>query len=407
MATSKASTAAGQATDTALSAGARNTLSISVIIPTYNERENIELIVDRCLQALSDESVELLVIDDDSPDQTWKVAQERYQNDPRVRVIRRTGNKGLSQSVTEGFRHARNDVCAVIDADLQHPPEKLTELLSGLNDGADIAIGSRYVEGGGIKNWSRGRRIVSRGASLMSKALIPEIRECSDPMSGFFAIRRNLVQDVVLDPEGYKILLELLVKCDYENAVEVPYVFQDRQHGESKLTAGEYQFYAEHLLMLSTVWFGTALARNSRKVVRMLEFFAVGAVGVLVNMAVFAAFSYGLQEHFLIGGVAAFVAALNFNFIGNYVITFSRPKTNVWEKYYKFCLVSLGGLVLYTGALAAAIQVAHLPDLVANAVAIAVGAVFNFVGTEQFAFAEEETHLEVITGTDVSQQPAD
>lgn len=380
------------------STSARQTLSISVVVPTYNERENVERIVDRCLEALSGRSFELLVVDDDSPDRTWEVARERYRDDPRVRVIRRTHNKGFSQAVTEGFRRARNDACAVIDADLQHPPEKLTNLLAALEDGADVAIGSRYVDGGGIENWSRGRKIVSKGASLFSKALIPEIRGCSDPMSGFFAVRRKLVQNVVLDPEGYKILLELLVKCEHGTVVEVPYVFRDREYGESKLTAGEYQFYAEHVLMFSTVWLGTALTRNSRKVVRMLEFFAVGAIGVLVNMAVFAAFSYGLREHFLIGGVAAFVAALHFNFVGNYVVTFSRPDTNLWEKYYKFTLVSLGGLVFYTVALTGAIEVAHLPALLANGVAIAAGATFNFLGTEEFAFAEEDVREGTSTG---------
>ncbi|RDI70073.1 glycosyltransferase [Halopelagius longus] len=401
------SSTATQEGDTSASQSREQALSISVIVPTYNERENIERIVDRCLAALSDRSMELLVVDDDSPDRTWELAREEYRDDSRVRVVRRTSDKGLAQSVTEGFRRSKNDVCAVIDADLQHPPEKLPELLDALEDGADVVIGSRYLDGGGIENWSRTRKVVSKGAGLFSKALLPEIRGCSDPMSGFFAVRREIVQDVVLDPEGYKILLELLVKCDYDTIVEVPYVFRDREYGESKLTASEYQFYVEHVLMLSTVWLGTTLTRNSRKVVRMLEFFAVGALGVVVNMGVFAAFSYGLQEHFLIGGVVAFVAALNFNFVGNYAITFNRPQADLLEMYYKFNLVSLGGLVVYTAALTGAIEIAQLPALVANGVAIATGAVFNYVGTEEFAFADADTRQETTTSAVTIEQYAD
>lgn len=125
---------------------------VSIIVPTYNEAENIEPVVDRCLAALDGYETEILVVDDDSPDRTWAVAEALYVDESRVRVVRRWRDKGLAQSVTEGFRRASHQFCAVIDADLQHPPEKLGALVAALAYGADVAIGNRHVEGGGIEN---------------------------------------------------------------------------------------------------------------------------------------------------------------------------------------------------------------------------------------------------------------
>lgn len=372
-------------------------LSVSVIIPTYNERENIDHVVERCLQALSMHKFEILIVDDDSPDRTWEVVQERYRDNSCVNVVRRTSDKGLSQAVSEGFRRANNDVCVVLDADLQHPPEKIPGLLDAINEDVDIAIGSRYIDGGEVEGWSLKRKAVSKGAALFSKLLVPKTRLCSDSMSGFFAVRREIVQNIDLDPEGYKILLEILVKCDYDSIAEIPYRFKERERGESKLTVGEYQSYVEHVLMLSTVSFGTALARKSRAVVRMLEFFSVGACGALVNMGTFAVFSYGFNTHFLISGIVAFIVALNFNFIGNYMITFNRPETNLRRTYVKFNLVSVVGLILYSITLTGAVEVAQLPELIANGVAILVGAIFNFVGSEKFAFPDSNDHKSTTT----------
>lgn len=224
--------------------------SVSIIIPTYNERENIERVVERCRDALADYRFEIVVVDDDSPDKTWQLVADSYADAETVRIVRRTQESGLATAVSRGFDEASYECCAVIDADLQHPPEKLPELIAAFDDGADIAIGSRHVDGGGVENWSRFRRIVSRGAMAITKLVLPPTRDIADPMSGFFAIRRELIDDVALAPTGYKILLEVLMKCDYERVVEIPYVFTERERGESKLSADEYWEFLEHIYQL-------------------------------------------------------------------------------------------------------------------------------------------------------------
>ena len=224
--------------------------SVSIIIPTYNERENIERVVERCRDALAEYRFEIVVVDDDSPDRTWQLVQDAYAGFEAVRIVRRTEESGLATAVSRGFDEATYEVCAVIDADLQHPPEKLPELVGAFETGADIVIGSRHLAGGGVENWSRFRRVVSRGAMAIAKLALPPTRGVSDPMSGFFAVRREVIDGVALAPMGYKILLEVLMKCEYERIAEVPYVFTERERGESKLTADEYWGFLEHVYHL-------------------------------------------------------------------------------------------------------------------------------------------------------------
>ncbi|EMA47544.1 polyprenol monophosphomannose synthase [Halococcus saccharolyticus] len=221
--------------------------SVSIIIPTYNERENIERVVDRCRAALADYRFEIVVVDDDSPDKTWQLVADAYEGAEAVRIVRRTEESGLATAVSRGFDEATAELCAVIDADLQHPPEKLPALIEAFDTGADIVIGSRHVAGGGVENWSLLRRIVSRGAMTITKLALAPTRGISDPMSGFFAIRREIIDGVALAPTGYKILLEVLMKCEYDRIAEVPYVFTERERGESKLTADEYLGFLAHI----------------------------------------------------------------------------------------------------------------------------------------------------------------
>lgn len=223
---------------------------VSVVIPTLNERENIKTIVDGCLRSLEGFDTEIIIVDDDSSDLTWQVAAEEYETDARVRVLWRIAKPDLATAVLAGFRAASNEYCVVIDADLQHPPEKLTDLIAPLTTGADITIGSRYIEGGRIENWSSVRKLISAGATRTAQVCVPESRPISDPMSGFFAVRREIVAGAPLHPKGYKILLEILANCDYETVVEVPFVFQEREKGDSNLTLAEYPAFMKHTLAL-------------------------------------------------------------------------------------------------------------------------------------------------------------
>lgn len=228
--------------------------SVSVVVPTYNERANVVPVVQRCLSALDGTETEILVVDDDSEDGTWRVAMDRFDGNDAVRVIRRTRDRGLATAVSRGFRVATNEICTVIDGDLQHPPEMLPILLSAFDDpSVDVAVGSRYTRGGGVDGWSLVRRILSRGATLLARATVPTARRLSDPLSGFFAVRRQVVRNVDLDPIGYKILLEVLAKADYGGVVEVPYTFRERESGDSNLTPKQLAKFLGHVGVLAIV----------------------------------------------------------------------------------------------------------------------------------------------------------
>jgi dolichol-phosphate mannosyltransferase len=165
-------------------------------------------------------------------------------------VVVRKDKKGLASAVTDGFGMVATDTIVVMDADLQHPPEVIPSLIKAIRDGADIAIASRYVPGGGTAGWSRTRKIISSGAITLAHVLLPGSRRVKDPMSGFFAFKRSVISGVRLDPVGYKILLELLVVGKASRVAEVPFMFQLREKGESKLNASQEIKYLKHLLSL-------------------------------------------------------------------------------------------------------------------------------------------------------------
>lgn len=365
--------------------GISQTLSsaaVSVILPTYNERDNIAGIVHRILDSLECD-VEILVVDDDSPDKTWQLARQEFEDDPRVRVIRRRNcEKGLSQSVQRGFTEASGEYVAVMDADYQHPPETLVNLFGALDGGADIAVGSRYGSGGGVEDWSRSREYISRGTTLATRLVLPSARCVSDPLSGFFAVRREAIEDLHLEPKGYKILLEILSKSVDLEVVEIPFVFQNRHAGESKLDATECGVFVRHLSELTINHHGGVITRAGK-------FGVVGASGAFLNMIVFTMFTMVGGWHFMLAGVGAFLAAVNWNFAGNWVFTYDGPPGNLFQQYTRFHLVATSGFIVYALTLAL-MGVIGFHLLISNAVAIGAGALFNFVGTEQSVFTRSE-----------------
>jgi glycosyltransferase involved in cell wall biosynthesis len=226
---------------------------LSVIVPTYNEAQNIERIVERLEQALTGMAHELIVVDD-SVDGTDTIAAELALTHPSLRVFHREGRRGLASAVIDGIRAARGDILCVLDADFQHPPETLPTLVRALeHTGTDLAIASRYVPGGGYQALSPWRRVVSWVATGAARLLLRRARGIADPVSGFFAFRRGVVEGVALQPVGYKILLEVLVRGHLSQVVEVPYRFEARHAGRSKLTLSLHVEYLRHLLRLATV----------------------------------------------------------------------------------------------------------------------------------------------------------
>jgi dolichol-phosphate mannosyltransferase len=227
---------------------------ISIVIPTYNESLVIEQTLRRAALALqlTHEEFELIVVDDGGSDGTADIA-ERMSRELPVRLLRRAGRLGLATAVVEGWRNSRGDLLGVMDGDLQHPPEVLPALVKPLREGgADLVIASRYMQGGGTaENWSGTRRFVSWLATRLAFCVLPRIlAEVTDPMSGMFIIRAQALDGIQLDPIGYKILLEVLARARYKRITEVPYTFDQRTTGSSKLGLRQYLQYIQHMFRL-------------------------------------------------------------------------------------------------------------------------------------------------------------
>ncbi len=228
----------------------------SLIIPTYNESRSIEEVCRRASAVLKSAGIdyEIIVVDDDSPDETWKVAEGYAWKDASVKVIRRLNEKGLATAVIAGWKQAQGDVLGVMDGDLQHPPEVLARLIRGIqaDKNTDIVIASRYIKGAGVSRYNIFRRGISRFATRMSYFLLPgSAGKVTDPMSGYFVLRREIIERVSFNPCGYKILLELLVKAAYKKTAEVPYVFEERKVGASKTGLKQYACSFFHFYKLS------------------------------------------------------------------------------------------------------------------------------------------------------------
>ncbi len=218
---------------------------VSVVIPTYNESQNIPILVKELSEILK-EDYEIIIADDDSPDKTWKVAQELSKDYPVI-FIRRMHDKGLSQSVVDGLKAAKGEICVVMDADLSHPPMMVKKLIHAVKEkNFDVAVGSRLIGSGKVENWPWYRRMISGAATSLAWPISP----VKDTMSGFFAIKKEKISFPDIVPIGYKIMLEILVKSRPLIAIEIPYTFRNRELGESKLTMKIQLQYIKHLFNL-------------------------------------------------------------------------------------------------------------------------------------------------------------
>jgi len=209
---------------------------LGLVVPTLNEAGNIPVLLDRIRESLTSTRIgyEILVVDDDSQDGTANLVKEYAKQDARVRLFVRKGARGLAGAVIHGWKHSDADLLGVIDADLQHPPEVLPSLVAPVLDGADIAIASRYASGNGVSEWNKFRLFVSRAGTLATAPLQRKDLRVKDPLSGFFIVRRECIDGLELQPEGFKILLEILVKGRIRKAIEVPFEFGNRHAGKSK-----------------------------------------------------------------------------------------------------------------------------------------------------------------------------
>lgn len=217
--------------------------AVSVVVPTFNEREALLRLHPRITASLNGFSAQVLVVDDNSPDGTAELVRS-LPPPGRFQVIPRPNRAGLASAVLEGIDHASGEVIVVMDADGSHPPETIPALVAPLLDGpAEFVLASRRAPGGSAPGLTRTRQVISWGARMLSRPLV----SISDPMSGFFAFKRSILRRAPLDPVGYKIALEIIVRCRPSPVVEVPFVFAARVAGESKLNSSQIRAYVRHL----------------------------------------------------------------------------------------------------------------------------------------------------------------
>ena len=354
-------------------------LKLSLIIPTYNEEKNIQQLITILVQLLDEillEEYELIVVDDNSPDKTWKLALELTSTYTQLKVMRRDSEKGLATAVIRGWQVARGEILGVIDADLQHPPQTLIKLWQEIEKGADLAVASRNVEYGGVSEWNILRRFLSRGAQILGLLILPEvIARLSDPMSGYFMVRREVLIDQPLQPSGYKILLEVLARGKIRWIGEVGYIFQERKTGNSKVTFQQYLEYIQHLIRLRLdLW----------QIRRFVRFGISGFSGVFVNMFIL----YLLREYVGLGLtrsaiLAAEVAIIN-NFFWNDRWTFrdiseqQKGRIKTFRRFLKFNVICLSGLVLNILVLNLLYNFLDMNEYLANLIAIATVTFWNF-----------------------------
>jgi dolichol-phosphate mannosyltransferase len=365
-------------------------IRLSLAIPTLNEAENITELVERLVRLLEPElgdAYEIIVIDDDSSDRTWQAALELSVQYPRLRVVRRQGERGLGSAVIRAWQVARGEFLGVMDADLQHPPEANLALYAGMQRGAELAVASRHVEGGGLSDWSLFRRLASRGAQLVGLLVLPGVLgRITDPMSGYFMVRRSALQGIELRPLGYKILIEVVARARIRWIDEVGYVFRERSDGKSKVTAGIYLQYLQHLVRLRVATLPAS---------RFFKFCVVGATGVVVDMTILyllsdpSTLALGLTRSKLVAAETAIVS----NFLLNDAWTFGDVSSRArglrakFRRFLGFNAICAAGLVLNVVILNVLFNLAGLDRYVSNAVAIVSVTAWNYFLNRKLNFA--------------------
>ncbi|MGW7046207.1 glycosyltransferase [Streptomyces avermitilis] len=356
--------------------------AVTIVVPTFNESANIRELLHRITESVPARLPCEVVFVDDSTDDTPDVIFQAARDCPfPVTVLHReVPEGGLGGAVVEGIKAAGSDWIVVMDGDLQHPPSLVPELVgTGERANAGLVVASRYIKGGSRAGLAGGYRIaVSRGATWLTKALFPRrLRGISDPMSGFFAIRRSVVTAEILQPLGYKILLELAVRSRPREVTEVPFVFQDRFAGESKSTAQEGFRFLRHLVGL----------RTASPIARMVVFGLIGATGFVPNLLGLYALT-ALGMHYVPAEILAnqLGVAWNFLLIEHLLFRERRGHRTWWDRVGRFALLANADLVLRIPLIALLVGTFGMGALPATAVALATTFVLRFVGTEALVY---------------------
>ena len=359
-------------------------LDLAVVIPTFNERRNVPVLVAKLDEALKGVAWEAIFVDDDSPDGTADAARELARVDRRVRVIQRIGRRGLSSACIEGMLATAAPLVAVIDGDLQHDETILPAMVKALRDDPtlDVVIGSRFVDGGGTGEWDKDRVAKSALATRLARHVLEA--DLSDPMSGFFMIRTEIVRKLAprLAAIGFKILLDIMTGSPRPlHFRELPYTFRVRTEGESKL---DHVVAMEYLIALYDRMFGNVIP------VRFAMFSAIGAIGVGVHMAVLTFAMFVLNVHFLTSQIIAAVAAMTGNFFLNNALTYRDRRLKglrqLVDGWISFCAVCAVGLVANVGVAGFLHDFRDSGWAASAMVGVLIGAVWNYALSSKFVW---------------------
>lgn len=388
-----------------MDANIENTSSqVSIIIPTYNESKNIINVLDTISKNLPKNILtEAIVVDDNSPDGTGKIVDEYLQNFKKIanytiNIIHRKTKEGLGSAILKGIQQAKGDMIVVMDSDFSHPPQIIPKLIESIKKYPyDIAVASRYIKGGKIQGWPLKRKIMSKFATLIAKKGLGI--DTKDPMSGFFAFKRNIIKELNIDAIGYKILLEILVKTKGVSIKEIPYTFQDREFGSSKLSIKTILDY--HKSVWKLYRYGKPLEKQEKRssvkfISKAARFYTVGASGFIVNYMISLLFTGAISDMwYLHANIIGIIVSVTTNFILNKAWTFGdrdfRIKKTI-SQYGKFAMFSSIGALVQLGMVYFLVDSVEFAYPLALILAVMTAAFGNFVFNKKYTFKEKITN---------------
>jgi dolichol-phosphate mannosyltransferase len=360
---------------------ARGEFDVSVVVPTRNERDNVAPLLRRLEKIRPDLQLEVLFIDDSSDDTPCVIEGQALRCSRTVSLIHRPEGErsgGLGGAVRARLLAARSDLVCVMDADFQHPPELLAALIDEASRSrADVVVASRYCHEGNVGGFSAFRLAVSRGSAMLAKALFPRrLRSVSDPMSGFFLVRRSAVDTSALEPKGFKILLEILVSGSAVVTSEVPFRFGERYSGKSKASWGEGVTYLRRLVEL----------RIPRRWRRLGGFAAVGAVGVAVNTGVLALLTQTVHLWYVVASVLATQIAILSNFALTEWLVFrgAQSDKSLRFRFASYLLINDTSLLVCGPLLLLLVSVIGMDLVIANVLSLVLLVLARFVIADSY-----------------------
>ena len=399
-----------------------NIVTFSIVIPTYNESENILRLISEIEKNLpTSDFTEIIVVDDNSPDGTGKLvedciikkgikAKEKNSSHTKnhiLKVVHRTGKEGLIPAILDGVRQSSGTNVLIMDADFSHPPEVIPKMMSELKRNPNsIVIGSRYIEGGKVVGWPARRKILSKGASTLARLGL-NVKNVKDPMSGLFALPRELIQNISIATKGYKILLEILVKNKEIPVIEVPYTFTDRQSGKSKMSYNVIVNYAEAIWQLyqhgqksDQVKISAQVNKRSvRFISKVGRYYTVSISGLVINYIVSFLLANDVansirllsNEWYLEASIIGAIISMTSNFFLNKYWTFEDKRFEVRStarQYLSFIGMSAIGLIIQISLLYYMVE-NFVPYRMSLIISIAVATTINFILNKKFTFKEK------------------